>query len=111
MLGLITNEVTGELGLITDEVTGELGLITNEVTGELGAVDPPASSPYWKWIVALSGVVGAVALAYHGYERTGKTYAAVGWGILGAIFPANLVAAGIAASQGFAKPQKKGSSS
>jgi hypothetical protein len=94
--GIITNEVTETVGR-------PFGIITNEVTETLGAVDPPASSPYWKWMVALTGVAGAVGLAYHGYRRTNSTAAAIGWGILGAVFPVNLVAAGVAAGQGFAK--------
>ena len=103
MLALITNEVTGEVGR-----PGSLGIITNEVTGELGQ-EPPPGSAYWKWMVALSSVAGAGVLAYHGYKRTHSTAAAIGWGILGAIFPVNLVAGGIAAAQGFGK--RKGASS
>lgn len=102
MLALITNEVTDSLGL---HYPGALGLITNEVTDSLGA-GPPESSA-WKWIVAVSGVLGAGALAYHGYARTRSSSRAVpvaiGWGILGAIFPVNLVAGGIAIAQGFGK--------
>jgi len=122
MLALITNEVTDQvgsagLGLITNEVTGEvgfagaLGLITNEVTdtlGRWGEPPPPGQSSYWKWGVALTSVAGALLLAFHGYRRTGETPAAIGWGILGAIFPVNLVAGGVAAAQGFGK--RKGAS-
>ena len=101
-LGIITNEVTETVGY-----PGALGLITNEVTETLGLA-PPGSSAWWKWFVALTGVVGAGALAYHGYSRTQSAPVAIGWGILGAIFPANLVAGGVALSQGFAKRKRKG---
>lgn len=104
MLGLITNEVTDSLG----SYRGALGLITNEVTDSLGQSAPPESA-IWQWIVALSGVIGAAALAFHGYRRTSYVPAAIGWGILGAIFPVNLVAGGVAAAQGFAKPRKRSS--
>jgi hypothetical protein len=113
-LGIITNEATLPLGIITNEVTdslgatgvtGSLGIITNEVTDSLGGA--PEDTSTWKWFVAITGVLGAAGLAYHGYRRTGSTAAAIGWGILGAIFPINLVAGGVAAAQGLGK--KKGS--
>lgn len=84
---------------------GALGLIQGG--GSSLGIEPPANSALWKWTVALSGVLGAAALAYHGYSRTRSTPAAIGWGILGAVFPVNLVAGGVAAAQGFGRPMKR----
>jgi hypothetical protein len=95
-LGIITNEVTDSLG--GSGVTGDLGIITNEVTDSLGAA-APGDTAVFKWFVVATSVLGAAGLAYHGYRRTGSTAAAVGWGILGAIFPVNLIAGGVAAGQ------------
>lgn len=80
------------------------------VTGETRLAPMPASvlgqpeeSAAWKWIVGLSSLAGAGALAYHGYKRSNSVAAAVGWGILGAIFPLNVIAGGVAVGQGFGK--------
>jgi hypothetical protein len=69
----------------------------------LSAGAAPADTSLWKWMVTLSCIAGAGALAYHGYKRHNSTGAAIGWGILGAIFPLNIVAGGIAVGQGFSK--------
>ena len=82
-----------------------LGVITSEVTRSLGAA--PEKTAAWKWMVALTSLAGAGALAYHGYKRHNSTAAAIGWGVLGMIFPINFVATGVAVGQGFSKRQKK----
>ena len=95
MLAIGNGQYAGALGLIADAQTSGIGLA------------PPGSSAWWKWFVTLTGVVGAAALAYHGYSRTRSAPVAICWGILGAIFPANLVAGGVAASQGFGKRRSR----
>lgn len=96
-LGVITSEVTRSLG-------SEWGVITSEVTRSLGQ---PEKTAAWKWMVALTSLAGAGALAYHGYRRHNSTAAAIGWGILGLIFPVNIIATGVAVGQGFSKRRKR----
>jgi hypothetical protein len=52
--------------------------------------------------VGTLGVIGGGLSAYHGYRRHGTVGAAIGWGILGAIFP--VVAVPVALVQGYAQP-------
>jgi hypothetical protein len=47
------------------------------------------------------GTAGAAASAYHGYRRHGTVGAAIGWGLLGAIFPIFTIP--VAFAQGFGK--------
>ncbi len=88
-----------------------LGFIYPEAGRLLNQTSPPESpreSSTWKWIAGVSSLVGAAGLAYHGYSRSkGSVPAAIGWGILGAIFPINFVAGGVAAAQGFGKPRSR----
>jgi hypothetical protein len=108
-LGLVYPEATAPVGnpfgIVTNQVTESVGnpwgIVTDQVTETVGAA--PSESNVWKWMVALTAVAGAAGLAYHGYKRSGSSAAAVGWGILGAIFPINLVAGGVAVAQGFGK--------
>lgn len=51
----------------------------------------------WGWLSTAS----MAASTYHGYKRTGSVGWALGWGILGAIFP--VVTPAIAVAQGFGK--------
>lgn len=56
----------------------------------------------WGSLFAVS--IGASA--YHGYKRSrGSTGAAVGWGLLGGIFP--IITPAVALAQGFGKPKTK----
>jgi hypothetical protein len=52
----------------------------------------------------LVSYAGLGAGAYHGYKRTGSIAWAIGWSILGSIFPIPTVV--VAAVQGFGKPKK-----
>jgi hypothetical protein len=47
--------------------------------------------------------VSAGAMVYHGYKRNGSIGWAIGWGLLGLIFPIFTVP--VALAQGFAKPR------
>lgn len=63
-----------------------------------------ASSPspglyIWGAIATLS----AGAMVYHGYKRTNSIGWAIGWGLLGSLFP--IITVPIAIAQGFAKPR------
>jgi hypothetical protein len=50
---------------------------------------------------------GAASGAYHGYKRSrGSVASAIGWSILGTIFP--LTTTGISVAQGYGKAKKKG---
>lgn len=62
----------------------------------------PSTSPMvyvWAPVAALS----AGAMVYHGYKRNGSIGWAIGWGLLGLIFPIFTVP--VALAQGFAKPR------
>ena len=49
-------------------------------------------------------VISSGASAYHGYKRNrGSVGAAVGWGLLGGIFP--IITPAVALAQGFGKPK------
>lgn len=50
-------------------------------------------------------MAGAAAGAYHGYKRNGSVGWAIGWAMLGSIFP--LITGGVAVAQGFGKPKRR----
>jgi hypothetical protein len=114
----------GDLGIVlpvaTESIDGvSLGLTYPEAGRLLNQASPvvmppdvvyesPKDSSSWRWIAGISSLVGAAGLAYHGYKRSkGSVPASIGWGILGAIFPINFVAGGVAAAQGFGKKRRK----
>lgn len=60
-------------------------------------------TPFAPLFVIARGL-SAVASAYHGYQRSGrKTGAAVGWGVLGFLFP--LITPAVAMVQGYGEPK------
>ena len=59
----------------------------------------------WDTIHNMSSVVGMAAGAYHGYKRNDSVGWAVGWALLGGLFP--IIAIPVAFAQGFGKPAKK----
>lgn len=75
--------------------------------GANGAADGPfadaiaAIPPWYYWLTAAGTVVGV----YHGYKRNNSVGWAIGWGLLGGIFPYFVIP--IAFAQGIDK--KKGS--
>ena len=56
-------------------------------------------SKFW----AVAGTISMAASAYHGYKRNDSVGWAIGWGLLGALFP--IITPTIAIAQGFAKPK------
>jgi len=61
------------------------------------AEDVSTNMRIWGWLSTLS----MAASTYHGYKRNQSIGWAIGWGLLGAIFP--VVTPAIAVAQGFGK--------
>ncbi len=59
----------------------------------------PADEPSTFWTAA--SIAGTTLGAYHGYKRTDSIGWAIGWGLLGGIFP--FITLPIAYAQGFGK--------
>jgi len=71
----------------------------------LGAL--PELSPGAMLALRVVSMASAGASAYHGYKRNrGSVGWAIGWGVLGAIFP--IITPAVALAQGFGKPAKRG---
>lgn len=51
------------------------------------------------------GTLGAAAGAYHGYKRNNSIGWAIGWSLLGAVFP--IITVPVSLAQGFGKKKKK----
>jgi hypothetical protein len=71
-----------------------------------------AAEPYelekssnWWWFVGILSMVSAGMSTYHGYRRHGTVGAAIGWGVLGAIFP--VITPAVALAQGFGQPKRR----
>lgn len=88
--------------------TGGLGLSYLGQAGDQMSVNMAQSRadafrayrPIWTALALLSGG----ASAYHGYKRSrGSVGAAVGWGLLGGVFP--VIVPAVALAQGFGKPK------
>lgn len=62
---------------------------------------PPAASILVHPLALTLRVLGTGLAAYHGYKRTGKVGSAVGWGILGTLFP--VITNSVAVAQGYGK--------
>jgi len=56
-------------------------------------------------IWSLLATASAAASAYHGYKRNDSVGWAIGWFVLGSLFP--VVTPVVAIAQGFAKPKKR----
>lgn len=74
--------------------------------GDYISVGDTEPSPLARFVSpgGVLSMAGLAAGAYHGYKRNGNVRWAVGWGVLGALFP--LITGGVAVAQGFGK--KKG---
>jgi hypothetical protein len=74
---------------------------------ELGQVDaeayPLERAPGWWWFVGILSLASAGTATYHGYRRHGTIGAAVGWGVLGALFP--VIVPAVAIAQGYGQPK------
>lgn len=66
------------------------------------AREPGAPEPAISTTAMLLSTAGTVLGAYHGYKRNDSIGWAIGWGLLGGMFPIFVLP--IAAAQGFAKP-------
>ncbi len=63
----------------------------------------------WSMLANGLGIAGTALGAYHGYKRTGSVGWALGWALLGGLFP--IITIPVAYAQGFGKPDaefKKG---
>jgi len=67
----------------------------------VGAVDRSTL----QTVQATAGTVGAAAMAYHGYKRTGSVAWAAGWVLFGGFLP--ILAIPVALAQGFGKKKRK----
>lgn len=86
----------GGLGL---DHLGALAETSATPTTTLAPSKPPVIAYIWWGASAISGG----ASAYHGYRRhRGSLGWAIGWGLLGSIFP--IITPAIALAQGFGKP-------
>lgn len=61
------------------------------------------SRKVWWTIYGILSPLSAAASAYHGYKRHDSIGAAIGWAVLGALFPIITPAVGLA--QGFGQPK------
>ena len=68
-------------------------------TGQLAANGVPG----WETLAAVAGTAGTALGAYHGYRRTGSLGWAVGWALLGGLFP--FITIPVALAQGLGRPE------
>jgi len=68
--------------------------------GGLGAVD---ASP-WQIAYGVASLAGTGLGAYHGYKRNDSVGWAIGWALLGGLFP--IIVLPVAFAQGFAEPER-----
>jgi len=61
----------------------------------------PAARTFWY----VASVASAAASGFHGYKRNQSVGWAVGWFLLGGLFP--IITPVVAVAQGYAKPAKK----
>ena len=91
--GLISN-----LGQTFDQISNPPApqpLATREVARTVGGV-----ATIWMVLSLVSGGIST----YHGYKRSGgSVLSAVGWGVLGSMFP--VIVPAVAFAQGFARPK------
>lgn len=69
----------------------------NKGLGVLGATESTTNQKIWMWLSAAS----SAASAYHGYKRNQSIGWAIGWALLGGMFP--VIVPAIAVAQGFGK--------
>lgn len=85
-----------------------LGVIDNRISRMLGqedqVLDPyPQQTKLWRWAWALLSVLGAATGAYHGYRRNDSIGWALGWAVLGGLFP--IVTIPVSLAQGYGQPK------
>lgn len=76
--------------------------------GTLGAIEGSAQSHWlqfrrsaWYSVYRIAQIAGVTTGAYHGYKRNDSVGWAVGWGVLGGMFP--FVTIPVSLAQGFGK--------
>lgn len=76
--------------------------IAGAMVEQLGLADEtPQQTKVWRWTWSILSAASAAASTYHGYRRHGTVGAAIGWGLLGALFP--IITPAVALAQGFGK--------
>lgn len=74
-----------------------------KIVRTLGAVETGENNA-WRITLSLLSMAGAGLAAYHGYKRNHEsTGSAIGWGVLGALFP--VITVPVALAQGYGKPK------
>ena len=83
------------------------GWSSNLFGAELGGASTGQLAPYyatpWQTLASSIAVAGTALGAYHGYKRTGSVGWAIGWALLGGVFP--FITIPVALAQGFGKPE------
>lgn len=76
-------------------------------TGTGQVIDPAQSGApggnVWSMLASGLGLAGTGLGAYHGYKRTGSIGWAIGWALLGGLFP--IITIPVAVAQGFGRPE------
>lgn len=70
----------------------------------MGEVSLPVMSSTTAALWGLASAVSSAACAYHGYKRNDSVGWAIGWALLGGMFP--IITPAIAAAQGFGEKAK-----
>ena len=90
------------LGAVEDMIANVGGPVVKREYKSLGdAAEGNVSN--WSFTWGVLSVLGAALSAYHGYKRNHEsTGSAVGWGVLGGLFP--VITVPVALAQGYGKP-------
>jgi len=87
------------------DLSADLGLRSGD--DSIGATDPEKSRA-WIWFWTLASVAGMGTGAYHGYKRNDSVGWAIGWAVVGGIFPVVTIPVSIAQGFGKRKPRRRG---
>ncbi len=71
--------------------------------GLVGFGEVNTNSPYYT-VYSILSIAGATTGAYHGYKRNNSVGWAVGWFLLGGLFP--FITIPVSLAEGFGKPKK-----
>lgn len=72
-----------------------------EFGASTGQVAPAYYDPRWEQLASGVALAGTALGAYHGYKRTESVGWAIGWALLGGLFP--FITVPVALAQGFGK--------
>ena len=84
---------------------GRLGGACLGCNPTLGATGSPTISPVFRTIWMTASIAGVGLGAYHGYRRNDSVGWAIGWALLGSIFP--VITLPVMFAQGFGKPKRR----